>query len=201
MTLTTPVVGHSEDRILLPTPKTTGGMPLCEALSARETSRDFDVRPIEPAVMSGLLWSASGCNRADGSRAAPSARNWRETDIFTATKHGLYLYDAQSHTLQLISSNDLRKATEMQEFVETAPLNLIYVADLARMDAKDRDEQRIYSAFDAGLIAQNVCLFCAAQSLATVIRGMVDRTALAKLLALRPDHRIIVAQFVGYPKN
>ncbi len=35
------------------------------------------------------------------------------------------------------------------------------------MDAKDRTEQRFYSAIDAGFIAQNVYLYCASEGLAT----------------------------------
>ena len=89
----------------------------------------------------------------------------------------------------------------MQDFVGTAPLNLVYVADLARMSASDRTEQRFYSAIDTGFISQNVYLFCASEGLATVVRGLVDRRSLAKLMQLRPQQRVIVAQTVGYPKD
>jgi hypothetical protein len=34
-----------------------------------------------------------------------------------------------------------------------------------------------------------------------VVRGSVDRVALAKLIKLRPDQKIILAQTVGYPKK
>jgi nitroreductase len=53
---------------------------------------------------------------------------------------------------------------------------------------------------DAGLIAQNVYLFCASEGLATVVRGSIDGSAFARLLKLRPDQKVIVAQTVGYPK-
>ena len=89
----------------------------------------------------------------------------------------------------------------MQDFVATAPLNLVYVADLARMSSSDRTEQRFYSAIDTGFISQNVYLFCASEGLATVVRGLVDRRSLAKLMQLRPQQRVIVVQTVGYAKN
>jgi len=85
--------------------------------------------------------------------------------------------------------------------VGTAPVNLVYVADLARMEVSDRTEQRFYSAIDAGFISQNVYLFCASEGLATVVRGLLDRKALASQMLLRPQQRIIVAQCVGYPKS
>jgi nitroreductase len=67
------------------------------------------------------------------------------------------------------------------------------------MDTTDRTEQRFYSAIDTGFVSQNVYLFCASEGLATVVRGLVDRRALATLMRLRPQQRVIVAQTVGYP--
>jgi nitroreductase len=58
----------------------------------------------------------------------------------------------------------------------------------------------MYTAADTGFIAQNVYLFCASEGLAVVVRASVDRVALAKLIKLRLNQRIILAQTVGYPK-
>ena len=55
------------------------------------------------------------------------------------------------------------------------------------------------AAADTGFISQNVYLFCASEGLATVVRGLVDRPALAKAMGLREDQRIVLAQSVGYP--
>jgi SagB-type dehydrogenase family enzyme len=150
-------------------------------------------------TLGNLLWACFGINREDGSRTAPSAHNWQEIDIYAALPEGLYVYDAKAHALELIAALDLRAATGMQDFVATAPLNLVYVADLARMNVQDRREQRFYFAADAGFIAQNVYLFCASEGIATVVRGLIDRLALATAMRLRPDQRIILAQTVGYP--
>ena len=56
-------------------------------------------------------------------------------------------------------------------------------------------------AADTSFIAQNVYLFCASEGLATVVRGSIDRPALAKAMRLRPDQRIILAQTVGYSRK
>ena len=185
----------------LPSPQRSGGMPLFDALHARRSQREFQDRELSLDILSSLLWSAFGINRPDGHRTAPSARNCQEIDIYAATKTGLYLLDPKEWTLNLVLAADIRTATGMQDFVKAAPLNLVYVADVARMEAPNRAEQRFYSALDAGYISQNVYLFCASQGLATVVRGLVDRKALASLMKLRPDQRVIVAQTVGYPKS
>jgi hypothetical protein len=44
-------------------------------------------------------------------------------------------------------------------------------------------------------------LFCASEGLETVVRGLVDRKALALKMGLRPEQRVIVAQMIGYPGN
>ena len=44
-------------------------------------------------------------------------------------------------------------------------------------------------------------VFCASEGLGTVVRGWVDKPALAKAMGLRPDQNIILAQTVGYPKE
>ena len=66
--------------------------------------------------------------------------------------------------------------------MSTIPLNLVYVADLARMHDSQADEQPFLAGADAGCIAQNVYLFCAAMGLATVLRGLIDRSRLAMAL-------------------
>jgi nitroreductase len=92
----------------------------------------------------------------------------------------------------------IRAATGEQEFVAQAPVNLVYVADLNRMDTTPQ-HKNLYSATDTGFIAQNVYLFCVSEGLATVVRGTVDRDALAPLLGLAKHQQIILALTVGYP--
>jgi nitroreductase len=127
--------------------------------------------------------------------------NWQEIDVYVATADGLYLYDAKAHTLTPVLGEDVRAMTGRQAFVQEAPVNLIYVADFSRMGKAKEDEKVFYSASATGFISQNVYLYCASEGLATVVRGLVDRPALAKGMKLRPDQKITLAQTVGYPKK
>jgi nitroreductase len=63
------------------------------------------------------------------------------------------------------------------------------------------EDKMLYSGADTGLISQNVYLFCSSEKLATVVRGLIDRPALARAMKLRPDQKITLAQSVGYPKK
>ncbi|MFA5785148.1 MAG: SagB/ThcOx family dehydrogenase [Phycisphaerae bacterium] len=186
--------------IQLPEPQKTGGKPLMQALAERKTSREFSTKELPDQVLSNLLWAAFGINRPDGKRTAPSAMNQQEIDIYVALAKGFYLYDAQSNSLKLVLEKDLRKMTGKQPFVEVAPVNLVYVADLSKMTRGSEQDKAFYSGADVGFIAQNVYLFCASENLATVVRGYVDKEILAKAIGLRPDQKVILAQTVGYPK-
>jgi SagB-type dehydrogenase family enzyme len=186
----------------LPPPQTSGGRPLMQVLKDRHSTREFSNQKLSPQVLSNLLWAAFGVNRPDsGKRTAPSTENWQEIDIYVATQDGLYVYDAKANALNPVLAQDVRGTTGQQPFVKEAPLDLVYVADLAKTERASPEEQTMYTPADTGFIAQNVYLFCASEGLAAVVRGSVDRGALAKLMKLRPDQKIILAQTVGYPKK
>ena len=187
-------------RTTLPPPRRDAGAPLLAALAQRRSTRAFDARPIPLPLLSELLWAADGINRpASGGRTAPSARNWQEIEIFLARAEGLCRYDAEAHALLHVHDRDIRAATGAQDFVGTAPLDLVYVADLSRVDTADPVERRFYCGADAGFVAQNVYLYCASEGLACVVRGRLDRPALAQAMQLHRRQRVILAQTVGYP--
>ncbi len=186
--------------IQLPNPQKEGGKPLMSALNDRKTTRTFSGEKLPMQTLSNLLWAAFGINRPDGRRTAPSARNWQETDIYVATADGVYLYDAKKNALDTIATTDIRALTGAQTYVKDAPVVLIYVSNYSKVNEGELDKQILVGA-DTGLIAENVYLFCASEGLATVVRALIDRDALAKELKLRPDQKIILDQCVGYPKK
>ncbi len=188
--------------VTLMKPQTDGGKPLMQVLKNRSSSRSFGSAKLAPQVLSNLLWAAFGVNRSDsGERTAPSAKNLQEIEIYVAMEDGLYLYNARTHALVPVLPEDIRALTGLQSFVKDAPMNLVYVADLARLSGLSEEDKVLYSAADTGFISENVYLFCASEGLATVVRGSIDRKVLAVAMKLRPDQKIILAQTVGYPKK
>ena len=87
----------------------------------------------------------------------------------------------------------------MQDFVATAPLNLIYVAHGERMQDIPAEDRRLFASVDSGFIGQNVYLFCASEGLATVFRGAVDYRRLATM-QLRDGQFVTFARQSGYPR-
>lgn len=195
-----PALGDSAAALVLPAPAQQGGLPLMEALARRHSSREFAPDALPLPLLSGLLWAAFGVNRADGGRTAPSALNAQEIDLFVALPAGAYRYDAATHALRLAAGSDLRRVTGYQDFVDQAPLDLVYVVDHARMRMVPAGQRQPYAYCAAGAIAQNVYLFAAGNGLATVIRAWIDRGAIADALGLTHDQEVLLSQTVGYPK-
>ncbi len=185
--------------ISLPPPGASPSKPLFECLAQRQTVREFSGQPLSPEALSSLLWAAFGINRPDSAkRTAPSAMNSQEMALYVVMPQGLYLYDAKPHRLAKLSEGDLRRSISGQAFATNAAAILVFVADLAKLDKAPLDQREFYAAFDAGCIAQNVYLQCAAAGLGSVVFEL-DREALHKRMRLSESQKVIMAQAVGNP--
>jgi SagB-type dehydrogenase family enzyme len=195
-----PVLDEGAPTIELPAPRTEGGRPLMQALRNRHSQRDFAPRPLPRHMLSDLLWAAAGINRPRlGGRTAPSAMNAQEVSLYVALPEGLYLYDPAAHVLRQAAASDVRGVSGYQDFVDSAPLDLIYVADHARMTLVPANRREAFAFAAAGAMAQNVYLYCTSAGLATVIRAWFDAQALTRAMRLPPDQHLLLAQTVGRP--
>jgi nitroreductase len=192
--------GEALGEITLPAAETTGGMGVMDALRQRHSQRLFSPDPVGPHVLSNLLWAACGINRpAEGGRTAPSAMNAQEVALYVALAQGLYLYKPHRHVLALVVEKDVRRVTGYQDFVDNAPMDLVFVADHALMGLVPASKRSRYCAISAGAMAQNVALYCCSAGLANVVRAWFDRNALAQAMELVVDQQILLTQTVGYP--
>ena len=201
--------------VMLPRPRLDGSCSLASALRLRRTTREIGDRPLPPQVLSDLLWAACGVNRRRGPFGLPgltaaSASNSQEINLFVAMADGAYRYEPRRHRLIAVALGDLRRLAigrGQGGAGSSAPIRLIYVADLDRLantagfqepGLRDPAVQRSYYFVDTGLIAANVYLFAAATGLAAWFHNC-DRPALAAKLKLRADQSPLFGQTVGYP--
>lgn len=194
-----PLELRGEGLTTLPRPRIDHPATLMRALEKRRSTREFSDKQLPAQILSDLLWATAGVNRPDaGKRTAPSAWDRQEVDLYVALIDGLFLYRAKVHALEPVAPEDLRALTGKQGYVATAPVNLVYVADLSRMKGSSDQDRIVTSASDTGFMAQNAYLYCAAEGLAVVVRGWIDKEALGKAMKLRPEQRIVLAQSIGY---
>jgi SagB-type dehydrogenase family enzyme len=204
-----------EEVIKLPSPQTSGGKPLMDSLKARQSTRGDFGPPVKLTMqqLSNLLWAANGVNRPDGHKTAPTAAGWENIDIYVTTADGLFLYDPKQQALKVISKEDVRATSGLegpagggmkQDFAKTAPVSLIYVADMAKtkgMKYGGEDVGPLWSYTNAGAIAENVYLFCASEGLACIVRAMIDPVQIAKVFKLRPDQKAILTSTIAQFKK
>jgi len=174
---------------------------LMEALSKRQSVREYGAKPVGEQELSDLLWAANGINRpAEGKRTAPSAMGVMDIDIYVITAQGAYLFDAKKNTLEPVAAGDHRaKVSAQQAWTAAAPVNLILVSESARFTRGDDAAKERMGAMDAGIVSQNISLFCASAGLATVVRAGVD-AEIAKILKLKPTQKVMLNHPVGYAK-
>lgn len=179
--------------IPLPPPQTSGGKPHVDLMAARASCREISTEKLDWQTVSDILWSAWGFNR-EGKRTVPSAHNRQEMEVYILLEEGGYRYDAEKNRLIPVCNGDFRKAAGWQDFVGTAPLNILYVT-LAE------GEKQSYSFITAGCAVQNVYLTAAADDLACVVRASFDETELKEILQLPAHARVMIAQTVGKKKT
>ena len=180
----------SAQDIVLPKPQISGGMPLMEALSKRQSTRSFADEMIDNQMLANLLWAAWGYNR-ENKRTAPSGMDKQEIDLYVVMQSGMYLYDAKANTLVFITDKDLRKSVSAtQEFAQKAPLHIVFVADTKKADG----------VMTTAYISQNIYLFCASEGLGTVARGWFNAEEVHKDLNLKENQKVILVQPIGKMK-
>lgn len=170
------------ETIKLNAPNKQRGESVMQALAKRQSTRTFSEKQLSLQDLSDLLWAANGINRPEsGKRTAPSAMNKQDVKIYVCTEKGSYYYDAKSHTLQPVSEGDVRPLK--------APVCLILVTDT----------DDTWAALDAGIVSQNISIFCAGTGMATVPRGSMDKDQLRKALKLKDAQCLMLNHPVGYP--
>ena len=167
--------------IKLSSPDKNRGSSIMKALSDRHSDREYAAKELSLQDLSVLLWAANG--------------------IYVIMKEGAYLYDAKANSLQPIAKGDHRAAVAgSQDFVKSAPVSLVLVSDLSRF-GNIADHTKLMAAVDAGIVCQNINIFCAATGLATVPRATMDQAALKRILKLTDSQLPIMNNPVGYPRE
>ena len=189
--------------IVLNKPDTSRGVNVMKAFAERSSQSKFDTVSLKLQDLSDLLWAADGINRPElGKRTAPSAMNSQDVDIYVALKKGFYLYDAKKHQLDLIAAGDFRQQVAgRQENFAGAPLFCVLVSDISRFKSGSDSLKLSWAALDAGIISQNIALFCAGTGFATHPRVTMDVPKLREILKLKPTQYPLINNLVADRKD
>lgn len=205
-----PSAGSTAEAVKLPSPATTGGMPLTEALVARRTVRHFASRPLNLAQVSQLLWEADGISDRRGLRTSPSAGATYPLDLYlvvgergvTDLTAGVYHYEGAAQALMPVAradfSNAVARACLNQAWMTEAPVMVVITGEYRRCTARYGERGIRYTHMEAGNVSQNVFLAAEAMGLGAGIVGAFEDKALAQVLKLPPAHEPLLVMPVGY---
>ena len=184
---------------LLPEPEKEGGMPLNEALSKRQSQREYDeTQKLSPQLLSQALWSCYGANRDNGLKCTPSAVAWFPLIVYIFLEDGVYKYDPSNHSVIKFLEEDYRYMTGTQTDVVTkAAADFVFIADFKKESSMGDDvEHKKRSIYlDTGHSTMALYLFAASNNLKGVARAMVDVDPLLELLGLNKEDYIFTLSF------
>jgi SagB-type dehydrogenase family enzyme len=197
------VPGQAPQDIKLKAPDMERGLTIMKAFEKRASATSFSSRELSLQDLSDLLWASNGINRPEsGKRTAPTAVNAQDVDIYVLLISGAYLYDAKTHTLKGIAAGDNRKlVSERQTNFANAPVMLVLVSEISRFRGDENTRKLSWAAMDAGIVSQNISLFCAGAGLVTRPRASMDTEGLRKLLNLNSNQYPLLNNPVGYPNE
>jgi SagB-type dehydrogenase family enzyme len=193
--------GQELKSIALNPPDKTRGLPVMQAFEKRASASAFSSDKLKLKDLSDLLWAADGINRPElKKRTAPSAMNAQDIDLYVFMEEGIYIYNAAGQTLEPVVSGDQRLlvAGRQTEFAKAAVI-LVMVSDISRFPGSDDNGKLSMAAMDAGLVSQNISIFCAGTGLITRPRATMDQDKLREILKLKASQYPLLNNPVSYP--
>jgi len=205
------------EAIKLNQPDKKRGLPFMEAVAAKASATEWSERELSLQDLSDLLWAANGLNRPEENKTtASSAMNTHDVDIYVFMEQGIYVYDIREHELKPVLGGDFRsqlmrappprpadkegETPRPRPAPANAPVQIILVSDAERFRVGTPEQRHEWGAIGAGIISQNISLFCAATGLKTRPRASMDKEAIGSLLKLRETQYVLLNHPVGYAK-
>jgi SagB-type dehydrogenase family enzyme len=183
-----------QDVLPLPAFEKNAPFSLEKALQERKAVRSYDPgRNLSLAELSRLLWAADGVNRDSGKRTAPSALARYPVEILVALPQGVYRFEPKPHRLVRVLTDDIRDRIPVQGGFKQAGMILLYVIDKEKISGADLG----WADLEIGCIGQNLFLEATALGLGSCIFAYMNTAAVTKLLGLKDNRVLRIAQAVG----
>ncbi|MBO4590166.1 MAG: nitroreductase family protein [Bacteroidaceae bacterium] len=176
-------------------------LTVSEALAARHSVRSFTNDTISNEQLMQILWAANGASRGDR-RTAPSAINAQDINLYVCTAYGVSRYEAQTPTLETITDQDIRPIIMRQnKFVLSAPVTILLISNLSAFgDWLPASKSAEFGLIDAGIVSENISLYCTAVGLGTVpCAPPLDADTIRKVLSLDETQMPVMYHPIGWP--
>ncbi|ENQ3080076.1 SagB/ThcOx family dehydrogenase [Bacillus cereus] len=197
------------EEIPLPTPDFKKEGSFLDVLLKRQTIRSFSEKPITLIELSSILyfvWGAQSCKRDFGVGAtlfktSPSGGARHPIEVYpyisnvTGIKEGLYHYNVQNHSLNVINKEKITDIIDMaagQKYVKGASVLFFYTACLERSMWKYKTP-RVYRIvmMDVGHLSQTFYLVASWLKLGAFFTGHLKDELVEERLGIDKEKEII----------
>ncbi|MDI6850566.1 MAG: SagB/ThcOx family dehydrogenase [bacterium] len=182
--------------IKLPEPRRDSNFSLEKAINERRSVRTYKDSSLTLKEVAQLLWAAQGKVKS-GKRATPSAGATYPMEIYLIAgkvenlEPGLYKYNHDEHSLQLVKAGDLRREVSeralRQDMILKAPVTIVVSAVFGRTRARYGARAERYVYMEAGHIGQNIYLQATALGLGTVAVGAFIDEEVKRVLGIKEE--------------
>lgn len=169
------------DVVPLPSFAPAPTMGLAQALDQRRSIRTYADRAVTAEELAWLVHAGTGITAGDEKRTAPSAGALYPIETYVAVNRvegiddGLYHVDVRDQALEVVRSGsvggDLLIAGMGQEFLRDASVVFVLTGYFQRTRWKYHQRHYRYVCWEAGHIAQNLCLAGEAAGLGCCVVG------------------------------
>lgn len=151
-------------------------MDVVECIEGRTSIRAFGPEPVEDSVVEEMLRLAN---------LAPSAGNLQARDF-------IVVKGAKTKKM-------LAEASYEQDFVRTAPVVVVFCANLKRIAHYGERGRSLYSLQDVAAAVQNSMLYLHSKGLGSVWVGAFDEERVRAVLGIPSEARPVVILPIGHP--
>lgn len=191
-----------EEKVKLPEVRYKSETSVEEALLKRRSVRSYKKEKLKLREVSQILWSAQGITAQWGGRTCPSAGATYPLEVYLVAGEveglspGVYQYLPEAHSLKLILNKDVRKelagAAWGQDYILSAPANIVIAADYKRTTNRYGERGIRYVHNEVGHCGQNIHLQCEALGLGTVVIGAFSDERVKKILNIKEEPQYIM---------
>ncbi len=175
------------ETVSLPEPKAKGKISVEESLFKRRSYRKFTAENLSTDEISQLLWAAYGRNKY--CKVVPSAGAIYPFEIYINRGDGIYEYKSDRHAILKFVEGDksmeLYYACSQQRCIKDAKAIIILAVNYEKIKVRYGDRGIMYAHFEAGHIAQNICLEAEALNLGSVCIGAFNEKEVENILNLQ----------------
>jgi protease I len=184
--------------IQLPEPNLTGSVSVEEAISRQQKIQGFTDKPLSHLQIGQLAWA--GQTLTDNNDV--NKRGGNQLEMYFLTAEGLFIYQPGPHSLEQVSTADLRKqlsTTTGQEAIAQAGCDIIIAAAMKKTLPKLGSKAMKIMPVEAGRAAENIRLQAIAMGLGAVLVDEFEVRSVERVCRLSGENEPLVIISAGFP--